>query len=143
MSDMEEEGTVARVELYESFAVDTGGGNPAGVVLDAQGMPEREMLTVARDVGASETAFVTPGDAPHTYHLRYFSPEAEVPFCGHATIATAIAIAERRDEDDIVMLTRARRVRYRSNAVPTACTRPSHRSHPRSPPCRTTSSRQP
>ncbi|WP_139000220.1 PhzF family phenazine biosynthesis protein [Rhodococcus zopfii] len=107
---MEEESTVARVELYEAFAVDAGGGNPAGVVLNAQGMSEHEMLTVARDVGASETAFVTDGDAPHTYRLLCFSPEVEVPFCGHATIATAIAIAEHRDEDDIVMLTRAGRV---------------------------------
>lgn len=110
MSDVEEESTVARVELYEAFAVDAGGGNPAGVVLDAQGMSEHEMLTMARDVGASETAFVTDGDAPHTYRLRYFAPEVEVPFCGHATIATAIAIAEHRDEDDILMLTRAGRV---------------------------------
>jgi len=110
MMDMEENSPVRRVELYEAFAVEAGGGNPAGIVLEAQGMSEHEMLSVARDVGASETAFVTEGDAPHTYRLRYFSPEVEVPFCGHATIATAIALAEHRDEDDIVMLTRAGRV---------------------------------
>lgn len=107
---MEEDSTVVRVDLYGAFAVDAGGGNPAGVVLDAQGMSEHEMLSMARDVGASETAFVTDGAVLHTYHLRYFSPEVEVPFCGHATIATAIALAEHRDENDIVISTRAGRV---------------------------------
>ncbi|MCK8675167.1 MULTISPECIES: PhzF family phenazine biosynthesis isomerase [unclassified Rhodococcus (in: high G+C Gram-positive bacteria)] len=104
---------MARVELYEAFAVSAGGGNPAGVVLDARELSDREMLTVAREVGASETAFVTDGDAPHTYRIRYFSPEVEVPFCGHATIATAIALAEHHGDDEMVMLTAAGRVPVR------------------------------
>lgn len=107
-----------RVRLYEAFAVTAGGGNPAGVVLDATGMSDDEMLTVAREVGASETAFVTADDAPRTYRLRYFSPEVEVPFCGHATIATAVALAEDRGDDELVMRTAAGPVPVRIDRRP-------------------------
>ena len=52
------------------------------------------MLKIAADLGYSETAFATPRE-DGDYDVRYFSPEAEVPFCGHATIATGVALAER------------------------------------------------
>ncbi|PZF61930.1 phenazine biosynthesis protein PhzF [Curtobacterium sp. MCPF17_047] len=71
------------------------GGNPAGVVLDAAGLGDDEMLAIARRVGYSETAFVT-GVVGDRVRVRYFSPAAEVPFCGHATVALAVAIAERQ-----------------------------------------------
>jgi PhzF family phenazine biosynthesis protein len=90
---------------YTAFAAAEGGGNPAGVVLDARGMSDQEMLAVAADLGYSETAFLLPdGDwtgspsdegRQRQVAVRYFSPRAEVPFCGHATIATAVALAER------------------------------------------------
>jgi PhzF family phenazine biosynthesis protein len=74
---------------YVAFSDRPDGGNPAGVVLDASGLSDERMLEIAAEVGYSETAFVDGGD------IRYFSPLAEVPFCGHATIATAVALAER------------------------------------------------
>ena len=52
------------------------------------------MQRIAADVGFSETAFLTP-TGPETANVRYFAPIAEVPFCGHATIASAVALAER------------------------------------------------
>ena len=67
---------------YVAFSDRPDGGNPAGVVLDAAGLSDAEMLRIAADLGYSETAFVDGED------IRYFSPLAEVPFCGHATIAT-------------------------------------------------------
>ena len=82
-----------------AFAADTGGGNPAGVLLDASGLLDEEMQRIAAEVGYAETAFVVdPAIAADDRHvrMRYFSPLAEVPFCGHATIATAVALAERR-----------------------------------------------
>ena len=79
---------------YTAFSSDPAGGNPAGVVLDATGAVAAEMLAVAADVGYSETAFLVPR-APSTFDVRYFSPLAEVSFCGHATIAAAVAHAER------------------------------------------------
>ncbi|SDK02944.1 PhzF family phenazine biosynthesis protein [Streptomyces indicus] len=72
---------------YTAFSSDPAGGNPAGVVLDASGLTDAEMLAIAAELGYSETAFLLPD---HT--LRFFSPEAEVAFCGHATVATAVAL---------------------------------------------------
>lgn len=77
---------------YSAFTTGTGGGNPAGVVLDASELNGAEMLSIAAEVGYSETAFVVAGEDSH--RVRYFSPAAEVDFCGHATIATAVALAE-------------------------------------------------
>ncbi len=79
---------------YAAFSSDPGGGNPAGVVLDASGATDAQMLAVAAEVGYSETAFLIQRDE-HEFDVRYFSPLAEVPFCGHATIASGAALAER------------------------------------------------
>ena len=79
---------------YTAFDVDGKGGNPAGVVLDARGMDDARMQEIAAEVGYSETAFLTRRGA-RDFAVRYFSPLAEVAFCGHATIATAVALAER------------------------------------------------
>ncbi len=80
---------------YAAFTEQGAGGNPAGVVLDARGLDDAERLAIAAEVGYSETAFVEPSAAQGQYRVRYFSPRAEVAFCGHATIATAVAVAER------------------------------------------------
>lgn len=81
---------------YTAFTHDPEGGNPAGIVLDAAGLSDAEMLAVAAEVGYSETAFVTDrDDERRAFRVRYFAPSAEVAFCGHATIATSVALAER------------------------------------------------
>ncbi|MFE4329317.1 PhzF family phenazine biosynthesis protein [Streptomyces sp. NPDC056831] len=100
---------------YTAFSADPEGGNPAGVVLDASGLDDAAMLAVAAELGYSESAFLTgrdePGDegpsAARGYTIRYFSPKAEVPFCGHATVATALALAERDGPGDLEFSTRA------------------------------------
>ncbi len=79
---------------YAAFTDRPDGGNPAGIVLAADGLDESEMQRIAADVGFSETAFLTP-TGPETANVRYFAPIAEVAFCGHATIAAAVARAER------------------------------------------------
>ena len=79
---------------YAAFTDRPEGGNPAGVVLDASGLDDAAMQAIAADVGYSETAFVTAADGSDL-GVRYFSPLAEVPFCGHATIATGVAWGER------------------------------------------------
>jgi PhzF family phenazine biosynthesis protein len=84
---------------YVAFSDRPDGGNPAGVVLDASGLSEERMLEIAAEVGYSETAFLDGDD------IRYFSPLAEVPFCGHATIATAVALAERDGPGERVLNT--------------------------------------
>ena len=81
---------------YAAFTTDPAGGNPAGVVLEAAGLDDAAMQRIAADVGYSETAFLTTTDGDGSrLAVRYFSPLAEVPFCGHATIASAVALAER------------------------------------------------
>ncbi len=80
---------------YAAFSSDPSGGNPAGVVLDATGATDAQMQAVATQIGFSETAFlIDRGNG--RFDVRYFSPVAEVPFCGHATIAAAVAYAESR-----------------------------------------------
>jgi PhzF family phenazine biosynthesis protein len=76
-----------------AFAADPGGGNPAGVILDATALDDAQMQRIAADLGHPETAFVGEREGRRVA-VRYFSPDDEVPFCGHATIATAVALAE-------------------------------------------------
>lgn len=80
---------------YRAFTTPEGGGNPAGVVLDASMMSEADMLGLAAELGYSETAFLRPLGG-REYRIRYFSPQAEVDFCGHATVAASVALAEDR-----------------------------------------------
>jgi PhzF family phenazine biosynthesis protein len=79
---------------YTAFADTPDGGNRAGVVLDAEGLDDAAQLAVAAEVGYSESAFLRKLGERH-YAVRFFSPKGEVPFCGHATVAAAVALAER------------------------------------------------
>ena len=76
------------VILVKSFTQDPEQGNPAGVVLDAEGMSDESMVHVAGQLGFSETAFVFASEKVDR-RVRFFSPEKEVPMCGHATVAVA------------------------------------------------------
>jgi PhzF family phenazine biosynthesis protein len=91
---------------YVAFSADPAGGNPAGVVLDATGVDESAMQETAAAVGFSETAFVVP-QGGNRLQVRYFSPLAEVPFCGHATIAAAVAYAAANGLGTLHLDTRA------------------------------------
>lgn len=88
----------SKVLRYAAFTTTPDGGNPAGVVLDATRLDDARMQAIAADVGYAETVFVTEtsvdGDSRRN-RVRYFSPIAEVPFCGHATIALAVALSGR------------------------------------------------
>jgi PhzF family phenazine biosynthesis protein len=80
------------LQKYAAFTTNPRGGNPAGVWV-GEALPDAtDMQRIAAEVGFSETAFIAPASG-RSRSVRYFSPEAEVPFCGHATIATGIALA--------------------------------------------------
>ncbi|MGV9288282.1 PhzF family phenazine biosynthesis isomerase [Streptomyces sp. NPDC003719] len=99
---------VVDVLRYTAFTSRPDGGNPAGVVLDAELLGPDRMGAIAAEVGYSETAFVTSRDEERRrFTLRYFSPLAEVAFCGHVTVATAVALAERLGVGDFVFDTPA------------------------------------
>ncbi len=79
-----------------AFSYQGKGGNPAGVAFCDVMPTAEEMLEVAKQVGYSETAFLVKKD--DAWRVRYFAPEMEVPFCGHATIASGAALGERFGE---------------------------------------------
>lgn len=85
-----------RVKVYtvNSFAKSINGGNPAGVVLNADGLSDVEMKKIAGVVGFSETAFVMKSDLAD-FMVRFFTPNEEVDFCGHATIAVFHTISSK------------------------------------------------
>jgi PhzF family phenazine biosynthesis protein len=76
---------------YSAFSTKPSGGNPAGVWIGNELPSKEEMQTVARQVGYSETAFIAPM-VGFNRTVRYYSPEIEVTFCGHATIASGVAL---------------------------------------------------
>lgn len=83
-----------QIRRISAFTEDGAGGNPAGVVL-ADSLPSAsEMQRIAAEVGYSETVFAAPTTEGWT--TRYFSPETEVPFCGHATIALGAVLAAEK-----------------------------------------------
>ncbi|WP_235998910.1 PhzF family phenazine biosynthesis protein [Qaidamihabitans albus] len=102
---------------YTAFTTVPEGGNPAGVVLDARGADDAAMQRVAAEVGYSETAFLFPGAERAELLVRYFSPLAEVPFCGHATIASAVAYAERNGPGSLRYSTAAGPVAVRTSVA--------------------------
>jgi PhzF family phenazine biosynthesis protein len=85
-----------------AFTDTPDGGNPAGVWVGEE-LPDRAtMQRIATEVGFSETAFVTPTSGERR-SVRYFSPEAEVSFCGHATIATGVVLGESGGEGRYIL----------------------------------------
>ncbi|HEX9748666.1 MAG TPA: PhzF family phenazine biosynthesis isomerase [Methylomirabilota bacterium] len=81
----------ARVLHFDAFAPRPGMGNPAGVVLDSDGLSDTTMQAIARAVGFNETAFVLPSTRADL-RLRYFTPGHEVDLCGHATVGAFVAL---------------------------------------------------
>jgi len=79
-----------------AFSQNGQGGNPAGVAFYDEMPSAEEMMSIAKEVGYSETAFLVKQN--DGWRVRYFAPEMEVPFCGHATIALGAALGERFGE---------------------------------------------
>ncbi|MBI2611758.1 PhzF family isomerase [Candidatus Gottesmanbacteria bacterium] len=77
-----------RLYQIDSFTKEKFRGNPAGVVTNADGLTEKQMQDIAREMNCSETAFIfSPKNKNYDVWVRYFTPTVEVPLCGHATIA--------------------------------------------------------
>jgi len=82
-----------RIKQVDAFTDRPFGGNPAGVVIDAEDLTDIEMLSIANEMNLSETAFVLPSDKAD-FRIRWFTPKKEVLFCGHATVATLHVLAQ-------------------------------------------------
>jgi len=89
-----------------AFTKNPDGGNPAGVWVGEAIPDAATMQAIAAEVGFSETAFVAPL-AGFARTVRYFSPEVEVAFCGHATIATGVLLGETHGDGKYMLSTAA------------------------------------
>jgi PhzF family phenazine biosynthesis protein len=83
----------SRIYQIDAFTTRPFGGNPAAVMLMNSFPPDAVMQSLAAENNLSETAFLVPEGSD--YRLRWFTPEVEVPLCGHATLASAAVVMER------------------------------------------------
>ena len=99
VADLDSDGRVTmqgrRYVVYDVFTDTALAGNPLAVVLDAEGLDLAAMQAIAREFNLSESTFVLPPEDPrHTARVRIFTPDHEMPFAGHPTVGTAIALAD-------------------------------------------------
>ncbi len=80
--------------IVDSFTDKPFKGNPAGVCILNQKLTEKQMQSIAKELGLSETAFISKIDNQDKYSIRYFSPVMEIPLCGHATLASSKVLFE-------------------------------------------------
>jgi PhzF family phenazine biosynthesis protein len=85
---------ILTVRAFTTPFGDPTSGNPAGVVIGADELSDDDMLAIAARLGHSETAFLAEV-TPRSARVRYFTPRAEIAFCGHATVASGVALARR------------------------------------------------
>jgi len=90
-----------RYEIWDVFTNEPLTGNPLAVVFGVEGLDTAAMLKIANEFNLSETTFILPPEKPgHRAHVRIFTPFYEMPFAGHPTVGSAIAIAERDSLSD-------------------------------------------
>lgn len=112
--------TITKVHKVAAFTAGDQGGNPAGVMIRAALPEEPAMQRIASEMGFSETVFAAPqGDG---WRVRYFSPDGEVPFCGHATIALGAVLAQQRGDGIFPLTTNHSRVTVEGKAHATGAT---------------------
>jgi trans-2,3-dihydro-3-hydroxyanthranilate isomerase len=105
VSDAESEFPMTDYLVYDVFTDRPFSGNALAVVTDAGALPEDRLQSIAREFNFSETVFVfPPADPANTARLRIFTPARELPFAGHPTIGTAIALSDLgRAANDMVL----------------------------------------
>jgi trans-2,3-dihydro-3-hydroxyanthranilate isomerase len=88
--------------LYDVFTTERLTGNPLAVVLDCDGLDAKAMQRIAREFNLSESVFVLPADnAAHRARIRIFTPDYEMPFAGHPTVGSAVALSELSNSADV------------------------------------------
>lgn len=88
------------IETYivDSFTDEAFKGNPAAVCILKDELSDETMQSVAKELGLSETAFISEIKEENKYSIRYFSPKMEIPLCGHATLAASKVMFEKIEE---------------------------------------------
>jgi len=93
-------------ELLDVFTDTPLAGNPLAVFLEAAGLSDARMRRIAAELNLSETVFVTDGQpAAGRYTVRIMTPATELPFAGHPTLGTAVALARRAGARQTIRLT--------------------------------------
>lgn len=88
---------VLNYSIYDVFTETKMAGNPLAVMYGGESLDDATMQAIAREMNLSETVFVNPSSNPaHAASLRIFTPFGELPFAGHPTVGSAVAIAERQ-----------------------------------------------
>jgi PhzF family phenazine biosynthesis protein len=104
-----------RVFQVDAFTTQRFCGNPAGVVVDADGMSDQDMQALARELNNGDSAFLLrPDSSDHDLRVRFFTPRSEAAFVGHATLAAHAVLAS-------LGLPPRPRQRQRSGTVEVAC----------------------
>lgn len=78
-----------QISVYhiDAFTDVSFGGNPAGVIPNAENLKDEEMQKIANELNLPESAFLLPSSHPSAdFKVRYFTPLEEINFCGHATV---------------------------------------------------------
>lgn len=90
--------------VYDVFTDTPFGGNQLGIIPDATALPEGDLQKIAAEFNFSEVTFIYPPANPdHTARVRIFTPTMEIPFAGHPTIGTAVALADLGHGPDMVL----------------------------------------
>jgi PhzF family phenazine biosynthesis protein len=92
---------VIEAYIVDSFTDEPFKGNPAGLCLLEEDLEAGKMLSIAKELGLSETAFVRKVNKQNHYSIRFFSPKMEIPLCGHATLAAAKILFEKYSLNEI------------------------------------------
>lgn len=85
-----------KIFIYDSFTLNKFKGNPAGVVIGADGLNDNDMQNLARELGFPETVFIF-FQSSDIIQVRFFTPREEINLCGHATIAYVTALIEEKN----------------------------------------------
>lgn len=102
--------------IVDAFTTAAFKGNPAGVCILQSELSAEKMQHIAAEINLSETAFVLKDTrAADVYHIRYFTPQVEIAFCGHATVASAKVLSTYYSENDFRFLT------YHGLSLPAVC----------------------
>jgi PhzF family phenazine biosynthesis protein len=87
-----------QVHQVDAFTRERFTGNPAGVVVNADGLTDAQMLAIARELNNADTAFLlAPESGDHQVRARFFTPRTEAGFVGHATVAAHYVLSRRQD----------------------------------------------
>src|ERR1700680_5057940 len=86
-----------QIHQVDAFTRTPFTGNPAGVVLNADGLDDAQMLAIARELNNADTAFIlSPDGNDHDRRVRFFTPRTEAGFVGHASVAAHYVLSRRR-----------------------------------------------